>query len=46
MQKRAFCDIQFIVPVRGIICFKIKKIHYQVNELSWKPYGDSYKANG
>lgn len=29
--KKTYCDMEYSIPVRGIICIKVKKIHYQSN---------------
>jgi hypothetical protein len=29
--------MEYRIPMRGIICFLVKKVHYQVDELAWRP---------
>ena len=45
-QKKSYCDIEFTIPVRGIICFLLKKVHYQTDELAWRPAGCSSEVKG
>lgn len=42
--RKTYCDFEYVIPARGVLAIKVERVLSVSDELAWKPYGQSSRA--